>query len=215
MSKAAGLNIRALSFRRRRDAAFHGFIAIALIGCSVLLTPDKVKDAQPWGVHFLRIVGIAFGLGIGAAGWKLWISADRADQGAAGEEVIAQDLKVLEQKGWKFRYGMMIRGIGDLDIIATSPAGRLFVIDVKSHGGTVTAGGEKLVRRYGDRTYQFEKDFIAACNNQADRLKALWKAERVIPVLCFSKATVNVPAGSLAGVYVVSRQRLIPLLETL
>jgi Nuclease-related domain len=164
--------------------------------------------------YYLLFVLLAWGLVFN--GLYLWKRANHADQGARGEEDVAQTLTPLVQQGWQIEYGTPLKGgLGDADIICISPKNQAYVIDVKSHRGEVTTDGKKLHRRMGRSTYSFEKDFLAQSMKQALQVKKAKELSFVTPIIAFSQAKVVVPPGKVRGVYVVEKSRLASLLKAL
>jgi hypothetical protein len=228
--RKAGENIRKLAAKRKFKAAIAFTSAIFSVGGSIYLN-NAFKDLAnqlltisstssntnpPDFSYVFYGVGLMLALGFVSQGLFLWKRAQQAEQGAQGEEAIAQILLPLTQEGWQFEYGLMLgKGLGDADIIGLSPKGKGFVIDVKSHGGEVKVEGDRLFRRYGRKTYPFEKDFLASSMKQAYQVKELKKLAFVTPIVAFSRANVNVSTDKVKGVYVVGRSQLIPLLKKL
>ncbi|MEB3209829.1 MAG: nuclease-related domain-containing protein [Leptolyngbyaceae bacterium] len=227
--RQAGQNIRELALKRRVKA-ITSFIAA---GCIILLPliliralddllqsltstnssePQSSLDMPP--IFYVMLIAIA--LGLVANGFALWKRANRADQGAKGEESTAQVLEQLEKEGWKVEYGMRLGNkLGDADIVCISPKNKVYVIDVKSHKGKVIREGEQLQRYIGATKYSFEKDFISQVMKQALQVKKQKGFKFVTPVLAFSDAQVSLPSGQLRNVYVVEKKRLASLLKSL
>lgn len=180
------------------------------------LNPQRVQ-VPPFHISFYcygLFVLMAWGLTFN--GLYLWKRANHADQGAKGEEEVAQSLDPLIQEGWQIEYGTRLKGgLGDADIICISPQAHAYVIDVKSHRGEVSSDGKKLHRRMGNATYTFEKDFLAQSMRQALQVKKSKKLSFVTPVIAFSRAKVVVPPRKVRGVYVVEKSRLTSLLKDL
>ncbi|MEM6519158.1 MAG: nuclease-related domain-containing protein [Cyanobacteria bacterium P01_C01_bin.70] len=144
-----------------------------------------------------------------------WRRANHADQGAQGEEEIAQAIADLPAAGWKIEYGLRLgKGLGDVDIVCVSPRNKAYVIDVKSHRGRVIANGQKLYRLMGSHKYAFEKDFLKQVMKQAFQVKQQKQLKFVTPILAFSDAKVTFK-GKIQGVYVVEKSRLSYLLNKL
>ncbi|MBD1913268.1 MULTISPECIES: nuclease-related domain-containing protein [unclassified Leptolyngbya] len=157
--RKAGENIRKLAAKRKLKAviAFSAaifslvgsiYLSNALKGLTTqLLTITSTSTAttvqQPDFSYLFYIVGFLVATGFVSQGLFLWKRAQHAEQGAEGEEAIAQTLLPLAQEGWQFEYGLMLgKGLGDADIIGLSPKGKGFVIDVKSHGGEIEVQGD-------------------------------------------------------------------------
>ncbi|MGG6293341.1 nuclease-related domain-containing protein [Leptolyngbya sp. AN02str] len=227
--RQAGQNIRTMAMRRR-VRAIQSFVAAGavLVVPLVLLrlfenlaTSLQLTTAtqQPLIAPQLKLLfGLLMLVSAASLVWKglyLWKRANHADQGAKGEEEIAKTLEGLEALGWEIEYGRQLRGLGDVDVVCTSPKGNTYTIDVKSHRGKVTTDGEQLYRYIGQNKQPFEKDFLEQAMKQALRIKQQKRQKFVTPMIAFSDATVTIPSGKLRGVYVVEKARLIPLLKSL
>jgi len=58
-------------------------------------------------------------------------------------------------------------GLGDADIVCTSPKARFFGVDIKPHRGSIFVAGDQLKRQVGQQTCSFEKDFLSQAIKQA------------------------------------------------
>ena len=228
-SRRAGQNIRDLALERRFKA-ITSFIGAGLLIVLPFFVVKSFNDFlqqasfsnsdqhqasinMPF-VFYLAFIVMAFCLG--ANGVFLWQRANRADQGARGEEEIGSELSSLEREGWSIEYGMRLGNkLGDADIVCISPQGKAYVIDVKSHKGEVIADGGQLSRRMGKAKYSFEKDFITQVMKQALQVRVQKDWKFVTPILAFSAAKVSVPSNKLRNVYVVEKAKLVPLLRSL
>ncbi|HEY9906838.1 MAG TPA: nuclease-related domain-containing protein [Thermosynechococcaceae cyanobacterium] len=227
-NRRAGQNVYDLA-RKRRFKAIVSFTAAAisviipfvLVNAfeQLLKSIARLNPAQP---SHLQISPLLYGLfalvaiGLVINGAKLWQQADRADQGAKGEEDMARSLAPLEQNGWQIEYGMRLgKGLGDADIFCVSPGGQAFVVDVKSHRGEVVSDGQQLSRRMGKQTYPFEKDFLRQAMKQALQVKEQKRLNFVTPIVAFSQARVAVGSKKPRGVYVVEKAGLVALLRSL
>lgn len=227
--RRAGQNIRQLALRRRLDSVKYfigaGFIALSPIFLfAVVSTPleqatnngSSLSRRLSYGLPIIYVSLLIVSLSLATCGTRLWKMANRADQGAKGEEVIGKELSILEREGWKFEYGTRLGNrLGDADIVCLSPRKKAYVIDVKSHRGEVTADGQMLSRRMGRTNYSFEKDFISQAMKQALQVRKQQELDFVTPILAFSNARISLPKSKLRNVYVVERSQLIPLLRSL
>lgn len=224
---SAGRNIRALALKRRLSA-IQCFASAALIAALPFLMLGLMQPfLKPLlklnpSLQPLQFPGYMYGLFFLMAalpmisGISFWQDANRADQGAKGEEDIADLLKPLEQEGWQFEYGIWLpKGLGDVDIVCLSPQSNVYVIDVKSHQGDVYCDHDQLSRRFGNTTYRFEKDFLHLVMQQALAVKRLKQVAFVTPILAFSRARIKLSDNKVRGVYVVDKARLLPLLRSL
>ena len=122
--------------------------------------------------------------------------AKNAHQGASAEEQIFSLLdSALTHFGWQFRHNEKLAAKWDIDIVAYSPSGNTYIIDVKSHKGTKVVTDQRIYKRYGAKTYEFEKDFLKGAMNQALTLKERDDLRFVVPLLCFAHGTVEYTSG--------------------
>jgi hypothetical protein len=229
LSRKGGQNIRELALRRRVKAV-GSFIAagfIVVIPFLLAKTFDKffkqISSVNPTQaqntLNFLPVFYIflvLMALVLIANGAFLWKRANHADQGAKGEEDIAQAVSILESQGWQLEYGMRLgNGVGDLDVFCVSPNGKAFAIEVKSHRGEVISDGQELFRRMGNKKYPFEKNFITQAMKQALKIKQQKDLDFVTPILAFSTARVSIQGDQFKNVYVVEKAKLVSLLKSL
>ncbi|WP_413175902.1 nuclease-related domain-containing protein [Anabaena azotica] len=230
LNSQAGENVREMALKRRIKAitsfASAGFMVLFPF-LFVKIFDDFLKkifslnssQAPPPTLQF-PIIFYALFIFISVClfinGIYLWKRANHADQGAKGEEDIAQLMTQLKHAGWQIEYGMRLgNGLGDADIICISPKGKAYVIDVKSHRGEVTTDGTQLYKQMGKSTYAFEKNFLQQAMKQALQVKKQKTLNFVTPIVAFSNAQVSLPAEKLQNVYVVGKEKLIPLLKSL
>ena len=224
----AGRNIRLLAFSRRYKAVYAfigaGFIAYMPFALAKLIegfrslfvetNPELAESPAIPAVIYVACIALAFGLVVNAV--FLWRKANRADQGAKGEEDVADALRVLLANDWQIEYGQRLgKGLGDIDIICVSPGGKTYAIDVKSHQCTVVTDGKKLYRRVGKQQHPFEKDFLSQVTKQALQVKQKKGVKFVTPIVVFSDARVAISSNKIKHVYVVEKSQLAPLLTNL
>lgn len=230
LNHQAGENVRKMALKRRMKAitsfASAGFMVLfpflfVKIFDNFLKKIGSLNSSQtpPPTLQFPTIFYALFifiSLGLVFNGIYLWKRANHADQGAKGEEDIAQLMTQLKHEGWQIEYGIRLgNGLGDADIICISPKGKAYVIDVKSHRGEVTTDGTQLYKQMGKSTYPFEKNFLQQAMKQALQVKKQKNLNFVTPIVAFSNAQVSLPAEKLQNVYVVGKEKLIPLLKSL
>lgn len=230
LNHQAGENVREMALKRRIKAitcfASAGFVALfpflfVKIFDDFLKKISSLNSSQtPSSTLHIPVAFYAFfifvALGLIINGIYLWKRANHADQGAKGEEDIAQLMTQLNQEKWQIEYGMSLgNGLGDADIICISPRGKAYVIDVKSHRGEVITDGKQLYKQIGKSSYPFEKNFLKQAMKQALQVKKQKNLNFVIPIVAFSNAKVSVSSEQLQNVYVVDKARLIPLLRSL
>jgi hypothetical protein len=226
--RRAGQNIRELAVKRKVKAimAFASAALVLVLPFALtklfedLLQLSRISDSPsqstldlPPAPYLLCVIAAA---GLVFNGTVLWKRAKRADQGAKGEEDVATTLTPLASEGWQIEYGMRLGNrLGDADIVCISPQGKAYVIDVKSHRGTVINEQQQLYRRIGQKKYPFEKDFLKQAMKQALQVKKQKGLKFVTPIVAFSEAQVSVPSGKIQHVYVVQKTRLVVLLKGL
>ena len=201
--RRAGRNIRALAWDYRWQGAGSWALAAGCLGVTAGL-PILLKFSLAVPLHEF---GLRVGVVIFFRGSMLFRQAARADRGAKGEEAIAKILRQLPS-GWKTEFNRRVHGVGDVDVILTSPTGKTWTIDIKSQRGTIIDKQGKLYKVLGRNTYALKKDFIAAAKRQALLVRSMDNLRYVTPVICFSSAKVQI-GSSIEGVYVISRSELL------
>jgi Nuclease-related domain len=199
----AGQNIRQLALKRRLDA-----LGLGLVGLLLLLGPIVwhlwgsawLARTRPFSLHpWANLALVATGALLLVQAHYTWQRSHQAAQGAQGEEAVAQRLEPLQSEGWHLEFGIRHPQVGDVDVFLQSPRGNAYVIDVKSHGGTVFYQEGRLQRRYGQTIYAFEKDFLAQVRQQAQVMGRRARTARpVVPILVFTQAQLAVPASPIA-----------------
>jgi len=207
MPRKAGADIRGLALDRKFEATRSFALAAGCVLGPSFLALQKIPIPTP-----LYLFGLAAGGFLVYQGRELLGLAARADQGARGEEEIGKILKQLPS-GWRTEYNRPVSGVGDVDVIVHSPQGKAWVIDVKSHGGYIYASQGQLKRKLGKNSVPLEKDFLAAAKKQAVLVRDADNLKWVIPVICFSSATVQVKQP-VNGVHVVQKSELLNFLMT-
>jgi hypothetical protein len=216
----AGKSIRSLALYRRLKALMALGSAGILVALPLILASfvrqlsqiTKTPILIPFWVNILcfSVAGLAI---LQALYW--WKRANRADQGAKGEEDIAATLSPLEKLGWRIEYNIGDRRLGDIDIFLLSPKGKAYTIDVKSHKGQVRSAKGQLYRQYGKSRYPFEKDFLSVAKQQAIAMKDRKALKFVVPMVVFSNADVDVASNLVSGVYVLAGKSLLTWLQSL
>ncbi|MBW4657661.1 MAG: NERD domain-containing protein [Drouetiella hepatica Uher 2000/2452] len=229
LDRKAGQNIRDLAVKRRIKALTSFTSAGLVIFLPFFLSKaserflkqiSSLNPSQPPQAFQLPIAlyifSIVIAMGLVMNGTYLWKRANHADQGARGEEDIAQAIAQLTQEGWQIEYGMRLGNkLGDADIVCISPQNKAYVIDVKSHRGEVITDGQQLYRRVGNSKYSFEKNFLNQAKKQALQVKKQKELNFVTPIVAFSDAKVAIASEKLQKVYVVEKSALVLLLRSL
>ncbi|MGL5083056.1 MAG: nuclease-related domain-containing protein [Microcoleaceae cyanobacterium] len=208
----AGEFVRAMSFQYRRRGVWHYFRATGVIIGLVLMFP---------ALKLSRVGLLIYGGCLVAAysllreGQRSMQRADNALAGARAEGEVAALVHLLVVQGWHVEHNFILKW-GDADVVLQSPLGNSFVIDVKSHRGTIILDGDYLKRRMGDGTYDFQEgNLINKVKGQAVETKRLKQLGWVTALLCFTQAEIQIKEQPIQGVYVVSKQNLIDILRRL
>jgi hypothetical protein len=215
-SGTAGQNVRQMAFRRRFQS-LQAFVGAGILPLLVVFMFPVLAIGLGFIAAILIVAIAVFGaLGFIFRGIDLWQAANRADQGAKAEEGVAEVLSPLATEGWEFHYGMRLdQGLGDADVVCLSPQKKTYVIDVKSHRGTVIFQDHRLHRRMGRTIYSFKKDFLQIVMKQALQVRDRNKVEFVTPLLVFTRAQLAVSQKKIRGVYVVTQENLVTKLQEL
>ena len=203
--------IRALGDYRQAGANLFLWCALIFVGLILYMLYaiywlDKDINTILKGITLCTLVGAI------ASGKKEAQSAKNAHQGATAEEDIFTLVESeLVPLGWQFRYNEKLAANWDIDIVALSPTGKTYIIDVKSHKGTKLVTSDGVYRKYGDTIYQFEKDFLKGILAQAVNLKQRDNLCWVTPLLCFTEGWIEYETHerSPRGVVVVSVRQLV------
>ena len=207
----AGENIRELARERRTEALKH-------LAFSVYLAIAPLIMPLPAGLKTLFLIGCWVGAFVlYQKAQYLLLRANLADQGAEGEETVAQLLKPLECQGWEIEYNIPLSRWGDADAFLRSPKGNCFVVDTKTNKGGIFYDGAVLMLRYGKQIHEFsnDKNILKAVKGQARAIKEIKQVKFVQPVLCFTQANLSGinQNNMIDGVYVVDTINLLKLLN--
>ena len=212
----AGDNIRQLALQRKKQAI--GKFAIAGVLLTVPVLPYLLLSNTGISI-FIHVGCWVYAFISFKKGQKLWMAAQRANQGAEAEQSVALILSELEREGWTIQYNIPVKRWGDADAFLASPRGKCFVVDTKSDGGTIFFDGTRLMKRYGQKVYPFSnnKDILKAARGQAGSLKKMAKVRFVTPILCFTKANLDIKTidNKVENVYVLTQDSLVRMLRRL
>jgi hypothetical protein len=213
MSATAGNNIKRLGDKRRNEAFRYYLYAGSIVFGDILLL--AIAGITPVLILLIALSFIPI-VKLTRLGSQISKRAEHAYQGAEAEFVVGQLLEdKLRPLGWDFTYNFNFPRHGDIDVVALSPAARLYAIDVKSHKGMKQFINNELVRRYGKKVYSFkEGDLLAKVQMQADYLTSLMN-NQAHPILCFTQSNVDIEGNIANGVYVVSATDLVDMLVNL
>jgi len=108
-------------------------------------------------------------------------------------------------RGWLIEANVAIPHRGDVDLFVTSPSGRHYAIEIKSHQTEVLFDGRKLRRGNGG---SFEKDFLRQAVGAAMALRRMRKLSYVNAVLVFTRATLSLVDNQIGYVKVLRSEEL-------
>jgi hypothetical protein len=209
----AGNNIRQIAQSRKKQAI--GKFTIAGVLFTVPVLPYLLLDNIGISI-FIHVGCWIYAFSSFRKGQKLLVTAQRANQGAEAEESVASILSELEREGWTIEYNIPLKLWGDADAFLRSPQGNCFVVDTKSDGGTVFFNGTVLMKRYGKNIHPFSnnKDILKAARGQAVTLKEMKGVRFVTPILCFTKATLDIQTinNKVENVYILTKDSLVRML---
>ncbi len=212
----AGDNIQQLAEKRKKQAIRKlGMAGVLFVIPVVLYLILSIK-----GISIFIHIGCWFGgIILAQKGKELLLLSQRADRGAKAEKSTALVLSELEQDNWEIEYNVPLRHWGDADAFLCSPKGNCFVVDTKSNKGIVFFNGIQLMLRYGKNVYPFSnnKNILKAVRGQAVSLKEIRGLRFVTPILCFTKATLDIKIKDkkVENVYVLTHRSLVRLLRKL
>ena len=145
-------------------------------------------------------------------------AAQNAHQGATAEETIFTLLEsALVPLGWNFQYNYKLAERWDIDVVALSPAGNFYIIDVKSHKGTKLVTEDGVYRVWNGQVTPFKKDLLKGVLRQAVTLRNRESLRWVSPIICFTEGWIEYQTDNIVSqkVQVISKRQLTALLLSL
>lgn len=205
----AGQGARIMAFKRE----------LIVLGCALgmffmaWLWMKNAASISSFGLPAVIVLVVAFKFLVNKVDNKAKYVKKRAkdaDRGAAAEVKVAATMATLPE-GFTAFHDLEFTGF-NIDHVVIGTSG-IFLVETKSHGGKITAEGNKLLLN-GNPT---DKDFINQTWSQSYQLKSFLKEHtgkeyQVKPVLCFSKAFVQL-RQAVKGVAVVNAKFLNELLQ--
>jgi hypothetical protein len=208
-----GTAIKQLKRTKKKLAISYFALVLLLFTAPIIVYLDLGINSLSILIYFLCLVGAVYFLDKGN---KLWQSAQRVNQRIETEARVSFLLKELEEDGWEIIYNIPLRLWGDADVFLRSPSSNYFVIDIKNNSGIVFFDGSMLKLRYGTEVFPFSsnRDILKAVKGQAAVLKELQGVSFVTPIVCFTKAVIELNTNNnlVQNVYVIHTDFL---LETL
>jgi uncharacterized membrane protein len=196
----AGHGAREMAFRRELMVAGIAGGMLLLLWLWSQNMAAMAKLGLPAVVVLVVVFRVAMG-GLEKKGRHLKKRARDAERGARAEEKVEERLAALPE-GYASFHDLAFPGF-NVDHVVVGPAG-VFVVETKSHAGKVTSEGDRLLLNGRPP----EKDFVNQTWSQTYHIRDLLKGRlgkevQVKPVLCFSRAFVQV-RGTVKGVAVVN-----------
>jgi hypothetical protein len=209
-----GTTIKELE-RKRRKVAIAYFVAVTvLVIIPIIIYIDIGVNSLSVLIYLICLVGAAYAI---EQGKKFWYAAQRATQGREAEARVSSLLKELEEDSWEVIYNIPLSLWGDADVFLRSPSSNYFVIDIKNNNGIVFFDGSMLKLRYGTEVFPFanNRDILAMVKGQATALKELQGVRYVTPIVCFTKAVLEIDSQNnlVQDVYIVSADYLLETLK--
>lgn len=191
---------------------------LIVLGCAVLifflgwLWLKNAASISALGLPAVIVLVVAFKFAIGGIDKKaktVHKRAKQAERGAKAEVKVASKLSDLPE-GFTAFHDLSFNGF-NIDHVAVSVSG-IYLIETKSHGGKVTADGDRLLLNGNPP----EKDFLKQCWSQSFQLRDYLKSStgkefKIKPILCFTSAFVQL-RQPVKGVAVVNAKYLNTLL---
>ncbi len=130
---------------------------------------------------------------------------------------VTTSFRDLQQQGWKITCNLSIPNLGNVDVFLQSPNKNSFIVNVQSYQGEVFFDEGILKRRNWSQVSDFDQDLLQLCIDQALAVKQMKRLRSVIPILCFSEATLSIETvnNKARDVYVVKQDSLIKKLVRL
>jgi len=138
-------------------------------------------------------------------------AALRAEKGGEAEDRVGEMLSALRGQGWSIEKNVLLPREGDIDFLVTSPNQKVFAVDVKSHSGVISDRDGRLIRR--DK--ELERDLIAVILRQAGIISSQRNCGKVVPILAFTRARLELSQRTIDGVHVLKANRLVETLREL
>ncbi|WP_013325410.1 hypothetical protein [Gloeothece verrucosa] len=144
---------------------------------------------------------------------KLKRFAQIATEGAKADSEMALLLDHLAYSGWKIEYNIPVSYLGNAEVFLRSPQGRCFVINVQEDAESIFYDGSRLLAVYGQSVYG--QDMLDLVKQQAEYLKNNRGVRSVTPIICATKARLEMGDTQIQNVYVIKKNVLVSLLKKL
>ncbi|MBX3074363.1 NERD domain-containing protein [Candidatus Obscuribacterales bacterium] len=138
-------------------------------------------------------------------------AALRAEKGGEAEDRVGEMLSALIGQGWSIEKNVLLPREGDIDFLVTSPNQKVFAVDVKSHSGVISDRDGRLTR--SDK--ELERDLKAVILRQAGIISSQRHCGKVVPILAFTRARLELSQRTIDGVHVLKANRLVETLKEL
>ena len=185
----AGKNAREMAQQRYAKVSIYAGL-LFLIAILIFLNLNNIANFGLPVVLFIAFVILQAADKIEKKGCFVKKRAKDADRGAHAEEVVAEGLMNLP-KGYHVFHDIEFDGF-NIDHVVVGPGG-IFLVETKSHTGTITAQGDTLLLNGTLPAKNFLNQTWRQTYNLRNFLKKHSAKEwNVNPILCFTRAYVSV-----------------------
>lgn len=199
--------------RRKRGTAV-GIAVVAII--AVLIGAFLINNAKAFGLGGIAILIILVGMRIipdiiDRPMTRALKQERQYNRGAVGEEQVGQLLGQLSSDFVVMHD--VVSPYGNIDHIVYDKRGNIFMLETKSHGGSVKAWGDQLLLN----GHAFEKDIVGQCQKNA-----IWIRKKVegrlhlnawiTAVLVFTNAFVEF-GNPIKKVHYMNKKFLVPFIQ--
>jgi hypothetical protein len=127
------------------------------------------------------------------------------------ESTLALTLSELEQQGWQITYNLLLPNQENVDVLLKSPHNHHFMVEIQTCRGEVFFDDGILKRREWSSLSNFNEDLLNHVTQKALAVKTLEGLKSVIPILCFTQATLSIETvnNKARDVYVVKQDYLV------
>jgi hypothetical protein len=208
----AGKSTREGAKRKRNDGLFYSFIAIVVVLVGWLL----VSNNKAFGLGGIAILVIVIGMRIVPDILEKFLRKNKKEErqytrGAVGEEQVGE---LLSKLGDDFVIMHdVVSPYGNIDHVVYDKRGNIFMLETKSHGGSVKAWGDQLLLN----GHAFEKDIVGQCQKNV-----IWIRKKVegrlhlnawiTGVLVFTNAFVEF-GNPIKKVHYMNKKFLVPFIQ--
>src|SRR5262249_24027647 len=200
-------NPREMAANLRRRARFYYGMTVATLGIPGMVWILCDLTVPFW---FVCLCLVAARICYGEAGQHMQAAA-RFEQGQTGEDELAEELEKLSPR-WRVKRNVIIEHLGGIDFFVVSPSGKPFVLDAKSHEGTIVTIGQAIYRLYKGSYVPLENDLVVQAMRQAIAAKELFGLPYVTAVVVFTRAQVQIYPPKIRQAHILSKSNVVAFL---